>query len=267
MLADRAHLPAAFDHLSDIAAALAPAPIALLDFDGTLAPIVPDRTQAEMAPSMRAAVEDLARALPVAVISGRDLDDLLLRADLPGVIAIGSHGYRMRALDGTRRDLAGGPALRGDLDAAEGDLRAVVARHPGVEIERKSHALTVHYRQAPDVAEDALRTAMAEIAEASGQLKLMAGKKIFELVPVLDWHKGKAVETLLAERAAHGDGRTPLFIGDDTTDEDALKVIQADGVGIVVGADGPARTHAHYALADLAAVERLLRHLAAHFAQ
>jgi trehalose-phosphatase len=88
----------------------------------------------------------------------------------------------------------------------------------------------------------------------------MQGKKVHELLPDIDWDKGKAVlwllETLGLERAKV----RPIYIGDDRTDEDAFRALGRRGVGILVS-EQPRSTAARYALKNPAEVERFLREL------
>jgi trehalose-phosphatase len=63
----------------------------------------------------------------------------------------------------------------------------------------------------------------------------------------MDWHKGKALLSLLATLGLDGKEVLPLFIGDDVTDEDAFRAMQDRGIGIVVW-DRPYETAAAYSL-------------------
>ncbi|HEY5992430.1 MAG TPA: trehalose-phosphatase, partial [Candidatus Udaeobacter sp.] len=90
------------------------------------------------------------------------------------------------------------------------------------------------------------------------------GKKVYELLPNIDWDKGKAViwllETLGLESPSGG--IRPIYIGDDATDEDAFRALEQRGIGILVS-DQSQPTAAHYSLYDPVEVERFLRALTA----
>jgi trehalose 6-phosphate phosphatase len=86
------------------------------------------------------------------------------------------------------------------------------------------------------------------------------GKKVFELLPRLDWHKGKAVLWLLQALKLDRPDVLPLYIGDDLTDEDAFRAIADRGIGIVVEA-GTRSTAASYVLKHAEEVQAFLRHL------
>jgi alpha,alpha-trehalase len=87
------------------------------------------------------------------------------------------------------------------------------------------------------------------------------GKKIFEFRPDFDWDKGHALRWLQRELDLDRPDVTPLYLGDDTTDEDAFRVIRKQGIGIVVGRDGE-DSHARYALEDTDEVAAFLGRLA-----
>jgi len=107
-----------------------------------------------------------------------------------------------------------------------------------------------------------VREAVDDALAEHPELRLAHGKMVFELRPAVEWHKGKAVRWLVEViRDAGGGTLTPLYVGDDVTDEDALEEIRADGVGIFVG-EGDWETAAHYRLADPGDVQRLLACLA-----
>ena len=86
---------------------------------------------------------------------------------------------------------------------------------------------------------------------------MATGKKIFEFRPDFDWDKGRAMRWLLGELRLDRRMVTPVYLGDDTTDEDAFRVIRKRGVGIVVGREG-APSLARYALEDTAEVTSFL---------
>jgi trehalose 6-phosphate phosphatase len=166
-------------------------------------------------------VPDLLRQLaerhPVVVVSGRDL--AALARFLPGVRvrAAGLHGAEIGVLGETAEP---SPALAAVQPALQ-RLRQSVPDVEGVRVEEKGAAFAVHYRAAPDesVATQALREWAHDLPDA---LHAVWGKKVVELRP-RDVSKGTAVATIARE---HPD-RTPVYLGDDTTDEDAFAALAA----------------------------------------
>jgi alpha,alpha-trehalase len=88
----------------------------------------------------------------------------------------------------------------------------------------------------------------------------MEGKKVYELLPNIDWDKGKAVLWLLENLDLERSKVCPIYIGDDRTDEDAFRALGQRGAGILVS-EQPRATAASYSLKDPLEVEHFLREL------
>ncbi len=190
-------------------------PLLFLDYDGTLAPLVDDPEKAVPHPAVPDLLAALAEAHEVVVVTGRDLAALgrLLGLRLP---AVGLHGAEEGWADGTvERRAAEAHA------AALAALRAGVPDAEGVVVEDKGAAFAVHYRHAPDW--DAARTALEAWAEAvPAGLVPIWGKAVVELRA-----EGVSKGTAVARIAAAHPDRTPVYLGDDVTDEDAFRALQA----------------------------------------
>ncbi len=234
-------------------------PVFLLDFDGTLAPIVDEPGEAYPSESMRRVVRRLAARWPVAVVSGRELVDVRERVGLAEIAYAGSHGFEIqRAADASVSfDRAEEHLER--VDRAEKRLGEEVGDGEGVQMERKRYGIAVHYRKADRAMAERTRSKVDEILEETQGLEATRGKAVIDVRPAIPWDKGDAVEWLL-ERLDVGRAR-PLFIGDDTTDEDAFEALRDDGLGIRVGADDGS-TAARFGLEDVGRVEAFLGDLA-----
>ena len=209
----------------------------LFDYDGTLTPIVRRPEDAVLSDEVRRLLTALAAhpSFVAGIVSGRSLSDLAVLADIPGLIHAGNHGMEIRG-QGMDFVHAGAIAARGILDEVEMSLRASVGEIPGVIVEHKGLTLTVHYRAAAagDVA--GIESSVAGVASPfikSGEIRLTQGKMVVEVRPDIPWDKGKAIERILEEC---GDGPIPLYFGDDRTDEDGFRVVQAaGGIAVFVG--------------------------------
>ena len=227
-------------------------PLLFLDFDGTLAPIVDDPAAAAPHPAVPDLLARLGEAHPVVVVTGRDLGALgRLLGGVMGaarVRAVGLHGAEAGGTDGTVETRA----AHAHAEALEA-LRASVPEGDGIRVEDKGGAFAVHYRSAPDW--DAARAALEPWAEAVPEgLVPIWGKAVVEL-RAADVSKGTAVAAL----AAAAPDRTPVYVGDDVTDEDAFAALQALRTPSVTVKVGEGETAAGHRLPDVEAVVAYLR--------
>lgn len=223
-----------------------------LDIDGTLVDIADSPAGARLAPALRHLVEQLSQAAggAVALISGRsiaDIDNLLPGIRLP---AAGQHGIE-------RRDATGGisrhafPSER--FDRVRAQLAAAAARHRGLLLEDKGLSLALHYRRAPQLAGFAHRLVRSLLPTVGAQYCILAGKRIVEMKPA---GKDKGVAVLEFMQEAPFKGRTPVFVGDDVTDEYGFATVnRLHGHSVKVG---PGPTAAHWRLRDVRAVQEWL---------
>lgn len=251
-------LPSALEHVEEIAGVDVRSLAIFLDYDGTLTPIVSQPEQAGLADSTRAILRTLAEIAPVAILSGRELDDVRQRVNIASIVYAGSHGFDIAGPHGLRRQEA--TEFLPALDAAEKELRERLTDIAGAHVERKRFSIAAHYRKVSESNFPRVERAVGEAAARYPQLRTIHGKKVFELLPDVDWDKGKALlwllETLGSERAKV----RPIYIGDDRTDEDAFRELEQGGVGILVS-DDPRPTAASYSLKDPIEVARFLHAL------
>ncbi|MGN6337417.1 trehalose-phosphatase [Mycobacterium sp.] len=241
-------LPDALQALDDGLAARRPA--VFFDFDGTLSDIVDDPDAARPVAGATEALDKLAARCPVAVLSGRDLADVTKRVGVKGIWYAGSHGFELTAPDGTHHQNEDAAAAIPVLERAAGRLRDKLGGIAGVVVEHKRFGVAVHYRNA---ARDRVGEALAAVRAAGRHdgLRVTTGREVIELRPDLDWDKGKTLRWVIdhLHEAASG-ALTPVYLGDDITDEDAFDAVRGDGVPILVrhGDDGDRATAALYAL-------------------
>jgi len=218
----------------------------LLDFDGVLAPIVARPEDAAVPAETRAELERLVdRYALVAVVSGRDGEDVAERVGVAGVVAVGSHGLE----------------LNPEAEHWQQRLRDFASGVPW-PVEPKKLTLAFHYRNAPD--ERAAVETLEAVAERARDADLVArfGRKVLEVLPPLAADKGSAVRHLLAERGLS----RALVAGDDTTDLDAFRAVEDLDVALrvaVVSPEAPEilREHADVCVESPAEFLELLRRL------
>ena len=236
-------------------------PAVFLDYDGTLTPIVSRPDLARLAAVTRGAVAALAERCPVAIVSGRDLADVRALVGLPGLIYAGSHGFDIAGPHGESLVLQQGTEFLPTLSAAADMLAERLSALPGVLIEYKRFAITVHYRLASVGGQDEASAAVEAVAAETG-LRVTGGKMIRELRPPIPWDKGRAVLWLLERLGLTGPEVVPLYLGDDETDEDAFRALAGRGLGVCVDPE-PRPTAAAFRLDGPAEVRPFLERLAA----
>ena len=236
-----------------------------LDFDGTLADIVPNPADAQITDSRLELLKDLNNQprFAVAVVSGRSMEDLKGRINLPDIAYAGDHGLEIA-----------GPGFHHIPPEAE-EFRATVAEigkvledalkaTPGVIFEHKGLSMSIHYRLAPsDQRATVLRTIriITKPYLDEGKLRMVKGKEVLNFLPPLDWHKGAALKwllNLLDSLPRRVGGILPIYIGDDVTDEDAFKAIGEKGFAVRVGRPKPSSAAPYY-VNSINEVEEVLR--------
>jgi trehalose 6-phosphate phosphatase len=214
------------------------------DYDGVLAPLVKRPSGAWMRPPTRALLRRLVRLYPVAIVSGRSWQDASRFVGRLGATVVGNHGFELGRPVPVPPSVA--RQVRGWRERLERELRGV----DGVHFEDKRSTLAVHYGLGR-----AWRRAERAVYEAANQLegtRLIAGKKVLNVLPRDFPTKGDAVRTLVARLRCDA----AMVLGDDVTDEDAFAVGAPLVFGVHVG-EGPSL--APWRLATQLDVDRLLR--------
>lgn len=221
-----------------------------MDYDGTLAPIVPHPEDARMTCGTRAALERLARnsKYTVALVSGRELTDLESRVGIPGIVYAGNHGLEIRGR-GLQFSISGVNGLPRIVQELRAGLRAIA----GAEVEDKGLTASVHFRRVapvnwPDIERIVRGTAPSGI-------EIREGKMVFEIRPLVAWNKGSAVRWIVERLGL--EGALLAYFGDDRTDEDAFAVLP-EGVTVRVG---EGESIARWRIRDVEQVGEFLRAL------
>lgn len=233
--------------------------VLLLDFDGTLSPIVENPEDAAITPDAQLAVTRLMNAgATIAIVSGRGLADARERLGLPSLAYAGNHGMEIE-MPGLRQVHPEAAAARPSLDSVIERLGKELGGIPGTIIEDKGLTLSVHYRQVARTMVERVRAAVHEAGGAHSELKVTEGKEVLEVRPDVDWHKGRAVEFLL-EKMRPPKGAPILYIGDDRTDEDAFSALREvdGGEGVLVAEGGAGDTAASSFVKTTEEVAKLL---------
>jgi trehalose 6-phosphate phosphatase len=226
-----------------------------LDVDGTLIELTDTPSQTQADPEIKSLLREVAERLggAVALVSGRTietLDALFAPLRLP---AAGLHGVERRKASGATQ---GVNFVDTQLDSARAAIKSLVDAHPGTLMEDKQRTIAIHFRMAPQF-EEVLRQSIIDIAKPLGKnYHIQHGKMLFEIKP-LGFNKASAIKAFLDEPPFNG--RLPVFIGDDLTDQDGFAIVEArGGISIAVGD----RVQGQFRLADVAAVRDWLKGIA-----
>jgi alpha,alpha-trehalase len=237
-----------------------------LDYDGTLTPIVRRPEDARLSDQMRSLLGQLAGQFTVAIVSGRDRHDVQRKVQVPNLVYAGSHGFDIQGPQDLQLQQQDAQQAIPELDAAQGRLQQQLAGIGGSRVERKRFSIAVHYREVAEPEGEArVEQVVDRVRDEFPALRKTSGKKIFELQPNVPWDKGAAV-LWLREALGLDQADVPvIYIGDDTTDEDAFRALRLRGAGIgmaVAPAGHP--TQAIYYLRDCDEVYQFLKYLLDH---
>jgi trehalose 6-phosphate phosphatase len=219
------------------------------DFDGTLAPIVANRDDAQMRPQTLALFASMCALYPCAVISGRSKADVCARLGAARVkYVIGNHGLEPGAnLHEFAEEVARARRL----------LEEALVGTAGLDLEDKRYSLALHYRRSRNKrsARAAILTAVAALPVP---MRVVPGKLVVNVVPERAPNKGDALVELRNSEGAD----TALYVGDDLTDEDVFEIDQPGRLLTVrVGESGSSA--AAYFLRSQREMDRLLARLVA----
>jgi len=231
------------------------------DYDGTLTPIVSTPEKAKFPKRAKNLVKRLKThpKFTIAIISGRSLKDVKRMVGLKGVVYAGNHGLEIKGKGVKFLKPVAADAFKPLMKEISVALCKALGYIDGARVEDKGATLSVHYRLVKEKDISLVKNRFERVVTPfvrSKKVRLSSGKKVLEVRPNLDWHKGKAVLMLLK-----GKKKTlPLYLGDDVTDIDAFRAIKGKGISIFVGSPKK-RTSADYFLKDPKDVERFIEKL------
>lgn len=210
----------------------------VFDFDGTLSPIVPDRTVARLHKECERMLRFLARSPwnRVAVLSSRSLDDTVSRVPVPGVFVGGGSGLEWMLPEGHRIGPgASFEALLGEKRRTVSHILKELASIPGVEIEDKRWSVAVHYRNASPGSFRKRMSLFQRLRDRTG-IKVHRGHEVVEVQLMRGGGKSSGVRRLCRLTGWDETRKRIVYAGDDENDAVAIRwVLAKGGVGIVVG--------------------------------
>ena len=235
-----------------------------LDYDGTLVPFK-DRPQDVVTPNEIKNVLYLLQKhlkFKVFIISGRILNEIKQLINIDGLSFAALHGLQIELSNGEKFFWEQAENIRPILKEIKSKTLKEFKHEKGIKIEDKKYTLAFHYRLLPN--EKIKRNIekfenIVNIIDTKKTLDLIYGEKVVEIRPK-GWDKGKAVVEIL-NNVAKSDNYLPIYIGDDTTDEDAFREIEKQGITIFIANKTNKPTAAKYWLKDTNDVLMFLKSL------
>jgi trehalose-phosphatase len=231
----------------------APEILLMLDFDGTLAPIVENPEDATMPEEVRRLLVGMKnRGVRLVIISGRSLEDIKARVGIPDIIYVGNHGMEIEGVPQIGWDFA---RARGIMNQISREGLEDISELQGVTVEDKDLTVSIHYRLAGTKIIEKLMKLFGDLISPLGEsLRVTRGKKVLEVRPSGVPDKGDIALHLVGLFPSS----LPIYIGDDTTDEDAFRALRERGAITVLVSPEPGKTLADFYLKDPEDVRRLL---------
>lgn len=265
-----------------------------LDYDGTLSKIVANPEEAVLTKDMRAVIQRLSHRFPTAIVTGRKIETIKNFVQLDEIFYAASHGFHLEGPDQLTRQVA--EQHLPELQAFRDSISALVEDVAGCTVEDNTFCISVHYR---NVQQENVASVNAAVDACVGRRKGLvrkSGRLVYEVRPDFDWDKGKAVAWMLqhvflpdesmagggfnpkrpkrleqGEASADSVGELspsselyPIYIGDDTTDEDVFRYFRSinQGLGVFVrSTEAKWSTAASYVVDSVEEVQEFLEHL------
>lgn len=235
----------------------------LLDYDGTLVPIVETASKAIIHKDTKELLQKLSRSLSckIGIISGRKLEDIKNIVGIGGIIYVGNHGLEIQGPK-IKFESQVSPRLKSIIRNIVTDMQKRLSGIKGALIEDKGLTLSIHYRLVDKKDMPAFEKIIFEVANpymVRDKIKVNSGKKVYEIKPPIKWDKGKTALWLLARQQFVSGVKNvlPIYLGDDITDEDVFKVLKRKGLTVFVGK--PGNSKADYYLKNTEEVTKFLR--------
>lgn len=194
----------------------------VLDFDGTISELVPVPDDAAIHPDVALPLRSLTSRLGLTVImSGRPANDIWQRVRMDNILYVGNHGVEY--LFGGELTLVPQAIDLPISPEALAERLKPIGDGPGIVWEVKQFSLAIHYRMSPDktLAGETLNRALETVPEIK-EMEVISGNMVLEIRGRNGVNKGYAIDKIVNEH----DLQSLVFMGDDTTDVDALRALR-----------------------------------------
>lgn len=232
-----------------------------LDYDGTLVPIRKTPKLAVVNQKTKELLGQVSKKHFIAVISGRTLPEIKKLVGIKNIIYSGNHGFEIEIKG--RKIVQDVPLeSKEEIRRIKNKLIKEIKKIRGAFLEDKGLTLSIHWRL---VSKKSLSKLFAMIRDTirpalrAFRIRLTKGKKVWEIRPNINWDKGRAVKYICSLLPVRNQ-LLPVYIGDDTTDEDAFKVLK-NGITIRIGKSK--KSKARYYIKKQSEIKKLLNCLIA----
>ncbi|HAX61304.1 MAG TPA: trehalose-phosphatase [Elusimicrobia bacterium] len=228
----------------------------LFDYDGTLVPIRKTPKLAVANQKIKEQLRQVSKKHFIAVISGRKLPEIKKLVGIKNIIYSGNHGFEIE-IKGKKIIQNVSRETKNEIRRIKDKLVKEIKKIDGAFVEDKGLTLSIHWRLTGKKDLPKLFAIIRDIIRDNLRVRLTKGKKVWEIRPNINWNKGEAVQRILSQLPT-SHFLLPIYIGDDTTDEDAFKSLK-NGITVRIGKSK--KSKARYYLKNQSEIKKLLKTL------
>ncbi len=205
-----------------------------LDFDGTLTPVRRRPELAQLSAEMSAKLIELKSFIPLAIVSGRDREDVKNLVGVEDLFYAGCHGFDIQDPRLPALPKLDGQCSQEDIKVLGNVVADSINKFDEAVLKIKKWAIAIHYRALTPTKAGLLEKIVKDTVAPLSNFRVGQGDQVIEITPSVPWDKGEAVLWLQSQFARlYGIGEA-IYIGDDTTDEDAFRALERNGLSILV---------------------------------
>lgn len=235
--------------------------VLFLDFDGTLAPIVDNPQSAYLAHATKFIISQLSRRdnIRIAIVSGRQLEDVEHLVDLPLVDYSGNHGLQWMIRG--YRGAVPVPKENTHIKKVLRIFRQLKDLYPSLIIEDKGSIIALHYRRLPESERQLFQSDFERLTEQfiHTPVRFTNNKKVYEYSPDISWSKGDFCTMYLKKILMESREKIlPVYAGDDLTDEAAFRELS---YGLTIRIEPGENSAARYYLNRQTEIRTFLKYL------
>jgi len=209
----------------------------LLDFDGTISPIVKRPENAYITEKVRHTLQKINKIFPVIIVTGRPLSVIRRKVGVRGFIYAASHGLEW-SFDGKFRRKLIPKTVKEQLNQIRNKIWNIKNKYQSLIIEKKPYSVTFHYHLMPTKQKESFIRWLKKFLRPfyrQPSIRVFHDKETVEIIPSLNWTKGDIAKLSLKYLSQKKQKKfMPIYVGDSTTDEDAFRML-SKGITIRVG--------------------------------